>query len=92
MLVKNFVETTLSCTVIEINTFYTEIQDGHQNGGKMTFGEVTSRLCRYPPAQKFCRNRSISYRFRDKCVFAYYTEIQDGRQHGGKTIFGTSRQ
>ena len=29
-------------------------------------GKVTSRLCRYPTRQKFCRNRSISLRFRDK--------------------------
>ena len=27
---KNFIEITLSCTVIEINAFYAEIQDGRQ--------------------------------------------------------------
>ena len=30
--------------------------------------------------QKFCQNRSILHRFRDKCDFAFYAEIQDGRQ------------
>ena len=30
--------------------------------------------------QKFCQNRSISLRFRDKLVFAFYAEIQDGHQ------------
>ena len=37
--VKNFNEIDLSCTVSEINAFYAEIQDGHQNGGKMIFGK-----------------------------------------------------
>ena len=30
--------------------------------------------------QNFCRNCSISLRFRDKHVFAFNAEIQDGRQ------------
>ena len=28
--------------------------------------------------QKFCQNLSISYQFRDKCVFGFPAEIQDG--------------
>ena len=30
--------------------------------------------------KKIRRNRSVSHRFRDKCVFAFYAEIQDGCQ------------
>ena len=41
---------------------------------------VTSRLRRHPVDQKFRRNRSISLRYQDKCVFAFNAEIQDGRQ------------
>ena len=48
--------------------------------GKRFWGKVTSRLCRYPLGQKFCRNRSTSLCYRDKCIFAFYAEIQDGRQ------------
>ena len=39
-----------------------------------------SRLCRYSVGQKFCQNRSISFRFEDKLVFVFNAEIQDGRQ------------
>ena len=48
--------------------------------GKQFLRKVASRLCRYPVDQKFCRNRSIWLRFRDKHVFAFYAEIQDGCQ------------
>ena len=52
-----------------------------KSGGKTFFlKNNASRLCRYPVGQKFCRNRSISLRFRDKHALAFYTEIQDGRQ------------
>ena len=37
--------------------------------GKRIFLIVASRVCRYPVGQKFCRNRSILLRFRDKRVF-----------------------
>ena len=30
--------------------------------------------------KKFRQNRSISHRFRDKCVYVFYAEIQDGHQ------------
>ena len=48
--------------------------------GKQFWGKVASTLYRYPVGQKFCRNHSISYCFRDKCVFAFYAVIQDGCQ------------
>ena len=50
-----------------------------KSGGKTTLQKVTSRLCRYPVGQKFCRNQSISPRFRVKHIFAFNAEIQDGR-------------
>ena len=30
--------------------------------------------------QKFCRNRSVSYGFRDINIFCFSAKIQDGRQ------------
>ena len=42
--------------------------------------KVASRLATYPACQKFCRNRSISLRFRDKHVFAFNKEIEDSLQ------------
>ena len=36
---------------------------------------------------KFRRNRSISYRFRDKCAFAFYAEIQDVHQKLRESVF-----
>ena len=48
--------------------------------GKQFLEKHTSRLCRYPPGQKFHQYCSILHRFRDECVFALYAEIQDGCQ------------
>ena len=36
--------------------------------------------------QKFCRDHSVSHRYRDKCVFAFKAEIQDGRQKWEKVF------
>ena len=36
---------------------------------------------------KFCKNHSISHRFRDKCAFAFYAEIQDGGQKWWESNF-----
>ena len=55
--------------------------------GKRFLRKVTSRLCRYPACQKFCRNRSISLRFQDKRIFVFNTEIQDGSQKWRENIF-----
>ena len=38
--------------------------------------------------QKFCRNRSILLRFRDKRVFAFTADIQDGCQKWRENNFG----
>ena len=65
----------------QVFAFNAEIQDGLQKWrGKQFLRKFTSRLCRYPVDQKFCRNRSILLRFQDKHVFAFNAEIQDGRQ------------
>ena len=48
--------------------------------GKHFFQIVASRLGLYPVGKKFRRNRSISFCFQDKRVFAFYTKIQDDRQ------------
>ena len=56
--------------------------------GKRFLGQVASRLYIYPVGQKIRRNRSISYRFRDKCIFVFYAEIQDGCQKWWKSDFG----
>ena len=34
----------------------------------------------YPVGQKFARNRSIAYSFRDIHTFSFSAKIQDGRQ------------
>ena len=48
--------------------------------GKRFLEKVTSQLWRYPSNPKFQRNCSITYGFRDKCVFAFYAEIPDDHQ------------
>ena len=40
-----------------------------------------------PCGSKFCQNRSILLRFRDKLVFVFKTEIQDGRQKSRENDF-----
>ena len=55
--------------------------------GKQFLGKVASELCRDPASQKFCQNRSISHRSRDKCFSAFYAEIQDGHQNWWENNF-----
>ena len=76
--VKNFVKITLSHSVSEINTFLRE---------NVFWRKFVSTLSRYPVGQKFCQNRSISLRFRDKHIFAFNPEIQDGRQKWRERFF-----
>ena len=44
-------------------------------------------LLYYPVGQKFARNRSISYGFRDIHTFSFSAKIQDGRQKWRKLRF-----
>ena len=55
--------------------------------GKRFLQKIASRLYRYPVGQKFCQDRSISLRFRDKHIFVFNTEIQDGRQRWRENVF-----
>ena len=59
---------------------FLRFQYGRQKWRESVLRKVANRLHRYPMGQKFHRNRSISHRFRDKCVFAFNAEIQDGHQ------------
>ena len=52
--------------------------------GKRFLQNVANILCRYPAGR---RKRSVSFRFRDKCIFVFNTEIQDGRQKWRESIF-----
>ena len=70
--IKNFIEIALSRSLFRdkrVFAFYAQNQDGRQNGGKIFLRIVARKLCRYPVGQKFCQNRSISLRFRDKMRF-----------------------
>ena len=51
-----------------------------KSGGKTILQKVASTVSKYPVGQKFCRNHSILFCFRDKRVLAFNTEIQDGCQ------------
>ena len=80
---KNFVEIALSRSVSDINMFLHFTQKfkmAAKSGRKIFLRKVASGLYKYPVGQKFCRNRFISLRFRDKHIFLFKTEIQDGRQ------------
>ena len=80
---KNFVKIALSRSISEINKFLRFMQKfkmAAKSSRKIIFWGKLPEDCRYLAGQKFCRNRSISLRFRDKLVFAFNAEIQDGRQ------------
>ena len=69
---KNLVKIDLCHTVSEINVFLRFTQKlkwASKMVGKRFLGKVAIRLCRYPEGKKNCQNRSLSHRFRDKCVF-----------------------
>ena len=74
----------LSCTVIEKRKCFYLLRSNSRwppkISGKQFLDTFASSLCRNPVCQKFRRNRSISHRYQDKCVFAFYAEIQDGCQ------------
>ena len=55
--------------------------------GKQFLRKVSSRLCRYPVGQKFCRNHSILLRFRVKHIFLFNTDFQDSWQQWSENVF-----
>ena len=51
------------------------------------FSTLHRILLYYPAGQKFARNRSISYGFRDIHTFSFSAKIQDGHQKWRKLKF-----
>ena len=73
---------------IKIFSLFAKIQDGRQKWRKLKFFKILYRiLFYYPVGQKFCRNCSISYGFRDISIFCFSAKIQDGRQKWRKLKF-----
>ena len=94
--VKNSLEITLSLMVFEIFTFFFTFPRWLPKVAKIEnfllgTGYCCSTLHRillyYPAGEKFARNCSISYGFRDIHTFLFSTKIQDGRQKLRKLKF-----
>ena len=88
--VKNSLELTLSLTVFEILTLFHFPQKSKmatESGENRNFPPLHSTLLYHPMGQKFARNRSISYGFRDIDTFSFSAKIQDGRQKWRKLKF-----
>ena len=101
--VKNSLEIALSLMVFEIFVIFhflqkskmaTKIQDGRQKWRKLNFfpnsysnSPLHRTLLYYPAVQKFARNCSMSYCFRDIHAFSFSAKIQDGRQKWRKLKF-----
>ena len=58
-----------------------------KSGENQNFSPFHRPLLYYPVGQKFARNRSISYGFRDIHTFSFSAKIQDGRQKWRKLKF-----
>ena len=88
--IKHFPEIALSRTVSEINAFLGVMQKfkmATKNGRIMIFRENSPVHSANTIGVKMFRlNRSMSHRFREKCVFLFYTEIQDGHQKWRENI------
>ena len=87
--VKNLLRIVLShniSEIIEFFVFYEEIQ----NGGKLFWEKMVSRICRYPEGKIFHQNTCILHRFRDKCVFCVFTQnFKMGAKYDRKMIIGS---
>ena len=58
-----------------------------KSGENYNFFPLNRILLYYPVGQKFARNRSLSYGFRDIHTFSFSAKIQDGRQKWRKLKF-----
>ena len=58
-----------------------------KSGENWNFPPLYRILLYYPVGQKFVRNHSISYGFRDIHTFSLFAKIQDGRQKWRKLKF-----
>ena len=88
--VKNSLEIALSLTVFEILTLFHFPQKSKmadESGENWNFPPLHRRLLYHPVGQKFARNRSICYGFRDIDAFSFSTKIQDGRRKWRKLKF-----
>ena len=88
--VKNSVQIALSVTVSEMLRFFVFRKNSRwpPKVAKIEFFSISHRiLCYNPMGQKFCRNRSVSYGFRDINIFCFSAKIQDGRQKWRKLKF-----
>ena len=80
--VKNLLEIALSLTISKIfSMFYFLLKSKMATKSDENCNSPLHRiLLYYPVGQKFARNRSISYGFRDIHTFSFSAKIQDGRQ------------
>ena len=80
--IKNSLEIALSLTVFEILTLFhfpRKSKMAARSGENWNFPPLHRRLWYHPVGQKFARNRSISYGFRDIDTFSFSAKMQDGR-------------
>ena len=96
LLVKNSLEIALSLTVLEIFTLFHFPQKSKmaaKSGENWNFTPLHRTLLYYLAGQKFARNRSISYGFRDIHTFSFFSaKIPDGRQKWRKLKFSPFAQ
>ena len=81
--VKNSLEIALSLTVFEISTLFyfpRKSKMAAESGENLNFPPLHRRLLYHPMGQKYTRNRSIFYGFRDIDSFPFSAKIQDGRR------------
>ena len=58
-----------------------------ESGENLNFPPLHRTHLYHPVGQKFARNRSIPYSFRDIDTFSFSTKIQDGRRKWRKFKF-----
>ena len=88
--VKNSLEIARSLTFFEIVTLFhfpLKFKMAAKSGENWNFSPLYRTLLYHPVGQKFVRNRSISYGFRDIHTFSFCSKIQDGRQKWRKLKF-----
>ena len=88
--VKKSLKIARSVTVFEILTLFhfpQKCKMAAKSGENRNFPPLLRRLLYHPAGQKFARNRSISYGFRDIDTFLFSAKIQKGHQKWRKLIF-----
>ena len=88
--IKDSLEIALCLTVFEISTLFHFPQKSKmaaESGENLNFPPLHRRLLYHPVDQKYTRNRSIFYGFRDIDNFPFSAKIQDGRRKWRKLKF-----